>query len=355
MNKPRSILEKNPLAQLTWARLLEFVRSPGVIFWVFGFPVLLAIALGLAFRNQPPVPARVAVIGKAAPAVSSILQETEGVALVGKDRESALAALRAGRLDIIVIAQGTAQKATQITYRYDPTREECRTARLVLDNALQRASGRSDPVAVTEEPVTEVGGRYIDFLIPGLIGLNIMGSCMWGIGYAVVDARKRKLLKRFAATPMHRSHFLLSFMLSRLVFLIVEVIVLAVFGYLAFDVQVVGSMTAIAVIAAIGAFAFSGLAVLIAARPESTEVASGWMNFTMLPMWLLSGSFFAYDRFPDVLHPFIRMLPLTALNDSLRFIINDGASLAGVWSPVAVLLIWGTVGFSLALKLFRWQ
>jgi ABC-type multidrug transport system permease subunit len=208
---------------------------------------------------------------------------------------------------------------------------------------------------VTDETQAEAGGRYIDFLIPGLIGMNLMGSSLWGIGYAVVDTRKRKLLKRFAATPMARWHFLFAFIAARLVFLAAEVGVLLLFARLAFDVPLLGSWWTTALVCGAGALSFAGLAVLIAARPESTEVASGWMNFVMLPMYLLSGSFFSYERFPSWLQPLIRVLPLTALNDALRAVLNEGAGLLAVAGPLLILMAWGGVAFALAVRWFRWS
>ncbi|MCP4679270.1 MAG: ABC transporter permease [Deltaproteobacteria bacterium] len=344
-----------PLIELTLARLREFVRSPGTIFWVFVFPVLLAVALGIAFRNQPPESPRVAIVDKSGTGLADRLQGSKNLKITSLDEEEARKALRTGNVDILVRVISGQGKPPSVIYRYDPTRPESRHARLALDDILQRVFGRADVISVEDEQVTEVGGRYIDFLIPGLIGLNVMSSCMWGIGYAVVDSRRRKLLKRFAATPMHRSHFLLSFIFSRMVFLVAEVAALVFFGSLVFDVQVSGSFFHVGLLTVAGAFAFSGIALLIAARPENTEVASGWMNFVMLPMWLLSGSFFAYSRFPEFMLPFIRMLPLTALNDGLRAVINNGASFMVFWMELAILLAWGLVCFVVALASFRWQ
>jgi ABC-2 type transport system permease protein len=262
----------HPLWELTLARLLEFWRSPATIFWVFGFPVVLAVVLGIAFREKGEQSYRAAV-----------------------------------------------------------------------------------PEATLEEQTEQDNERYIDFLLPGLIGMNMMSSCMWGIGYAIVDSRKRKLLKRFAATPMNRAHYLLSFMFSRLLFLILEVGLLLLFGWLVFDVSVNGSLLAIWGIAVLGAMTFSGMSVLVASRTDSTEVASGWMNLIMMPMWLFSGAFFDYHRFPEIAHPFIRMLPLTAVNDSLRALVNDGSSLFTLGVELLVLVMWGGISFFLALRLFRWQ
>ncbi|MFH2008011.1 MAG: ABC transporter permease [bacterium] len=347
---------RHPLWELTLARLREFGREPGAVFWTFGFPVLLAVGLGIAFRNQPPEKVRVAVVGKGAEAdrTAERLANAKGITVVRLTQAKAGDSLGSGKVDLVVEA-APAGSPTPYLFRFDAARPASRNARLVVHDALQRALGRKDVAAVADRTVTKPGARYIDFLIPGLIGLNIMGSSMWGIGYAVVLARRRRLLKRLAATPMRRSHFLLSYMLSRIVFLAAEVVALVAFGWLVFDVAVRGNLLALGVISLIGALSFMGLALLVAARPESTEVASGWMNAAMLPMWLLSGSFFSYERFPEAVLPLIRGLPLTAFNDALRAVINNGASLWQTWPELAILTAWGAVTFTLALKLFRWQ
>jgi len=208
---------------------------------------------------------------------------------------------------------------------------------------------------VGEEKITEPGARYVDFLVPGLIGMNLMGSGLWGLGFTVVIARSRKLLKRFAATPMRRSHYLLSFMLSRLVFLVLEVAAVVMFAWLVFGFTVRGSWAGVIFITLLGGFTFSGIGLLVAARPTTIEGVSGLMNFIMLPMWLLSGTFFSSERFPHVLQPFIQALPLTALNNALRALMNEGATLSSNWISIAILLAWCLVSFIVALKIFRWQ
>ena len=105
----------------------------------------------------------------------------------------------------------------------------------------------------------------------------------------------------------------------------------------------------------LGGFTFSGIGLLVAARPTTIEGVSGLMNFIMLPMWLLSGTFFSSERFPQVLQPFIKALPLTALNDVLRAVMNEGQSLSVNWIPIAILLAWCVISFVVALKIFRWQ
>jgi ABC-2 type transport system permease protein len=348
---------RHPLLELTRARLLEFVREPEAIFWVFVFPVILALALGIAFRSPPVEIARAAVVSgsEAARRVVESLGRANGIEARLLSLREAEEALRKGRVDVVLRLREGGAAGPQVEFRFDPTRPEGRAARLAVDDALQRAAGRRNPVETAERPVTETGSRYIDFVIPGLVGLNLMGSGMWGIGFSVVVARTRKLLKRFAATPMRRSHYLLSFALSRLVGLVLEVAAVVGFGWAVFGVAVRGSLVDLAVLSLLGAATFAGIGLLVAARPRTIEAVSGWMNLVMLPMWLLSGTFFSYERFPVAVQPLIRALPLTALNDALRAVVNDGAPLASRWMELLILATWAGLSFVLAIRLFRWQ
>jgi ABC-2 type transport system permease protein len=346
---------RHPLYELTRSHLLEVTRELGVIFWVFGFPILLAIVLGIAFRSRGPEKAEVAVIGdegRRARAVEA-LSASPDLSVRTMTAAEAAEALRKAKVTLIVDV-GT-NSSTVTTYRFDPLQPESRIARLAAEDALERAAGRKDLLAAADVREQEHGRRYIDYLLPGLLGLNLMGSSLWGIGYAIVDARARKLMKRIAATPVRRAYYLASFALSRFVLLILEVIILVAFGAIAFDVHVQGSLLELGFVAMFGAASFAGLSLLVAARPSRPEVASGWMNALMMPMWLLSGSLFSYERYPEIFHPFLRILPLTALNDALRAIVNDGASVTALGPQLLVLAVWGSISFVLALRWFRWQ
>ncbi len=345
---------KHPLWEFTQVRFLEFIRDPEAIFWVFVFPVILALVLGTAFKNPQNAEIRVAVTGVEAQNLAARLSSSGShVKAVVMGRDEAYAALRSGRADLL--ARAESGSPSRVVFRFDPARPGSREARLLADKALQESFGRKDKIAIASEESREKGGRYIDFLIPALIGLNIMGGCMWGMGYAIVDFRRKKLIKRFAVTPMHRSHFLLAFVLSRVAFVLVEAGLLLGFGILVFGFTLFGSLAAFAVVCVLTLAAFAGIALLIAARATSTESASGWMNLVQVPMWLFSGSFFSNTRFPDAFQPAIRLLPLTAFNDAARAILNEGASLASVTPQCILLAAWGCLGFFLALKIFRWQ
>jgi ABC transporter DrrB family efflux protein len=241
------------------------------------------------------------------------------------------------------------------TYRYDPTHPESRATRLAVDAVLQRGLGRKDAFDAAEKKVPAPGASYVDWLVPGLIGMQIMNGSLWGIGFAIVEMRSRKLLKRFAVTPMKRHHFLLASAIHRSLVVGIEAVFLVLVAHLAFGVEVSGSKAAFGVVIALGTFSFLALALLVAARPKRTEVAAGLMNIPMIPQMIVSGVFFSSARFPEVVQPLIRALPLTALNDALRRIANEGGGLSSVARELTVLAAWGIGTLLLALKLFRWS
>ncbi len=240
-------------------------------------------------------------------------------------------------------------------YHFDPTRPDARIARLEVDDAIQRSAGRKDPVAFRESEIHEKGSRYIDFLLPGILGLNLMGTGIWGIGFSIVNARLKKTLKVMVATPMRKSDFLLAQIGSRFVFLILELVLILAFGVVAFQVPIRGSLAVLGLTAALGSLAFAGMGLLVASRARTLEAANGLMNLVMVPMWLLSGVFFSSERFPDAAQPFIKALPLTALNDALRAVMLEGKGLPAIGGMLAVLVAWALVSFASALKIFRWQ
>jgi ABC-2 type transport system permease protein len=337
---------------LLMARMKELKREPEVVFWVFVFPLLLALGLGIAFRNKPGDAVPVAIVAGAENAQSMLERSPQHTTfkIQMQSAEEARQGFRLGKFDLVIEPDGKGGLA----YRYDPARPESVLARAEVDDALQAAAGRKDVVATTAITSSEPGSRYIDFLIPGLLGMNLMNSGMWGLGFALVDMRQRKLLKRFVGTPMRRTDFLLALMSSRLVLMVIEVGLLLAFGAIAFHMKVLGSLFTIALLGALGAFTFGGIGLLTASRAQKIESVSGLINLVMMPMWIFSGVFFSYERFPVLVQPLIKALPLTALNDALRASILEGTPLLQQWSRLMVLALWGGISFVLALKWFRW-
>jgi ABC-type multidrug transport system permease subunit len=333
----------SPLLQLTLLRIREYAREPESLFWVFAFPVLMALALGIAFRSPSNPPVRVGVTASPALApVRASLERLRGFE-VRVD-----AALRDGVVHLVVVGWSPP------VYRYDPTRAESRLARLAVEDALQRAGGRADRWTAADQQVITPGSRYIDWLVPGLLGMNIMSTSLWGIAFSVVTTRTRKLLKRLVATPMRRRDFLLSQILGRLVFLAFEVAVLVCFAWLAFDVRIRGAIVLVAGLSLLGAISSAGLALLVASRAKTVEAVSGLLNVVMLPMWILSGVFFSTANFPEAMQPLIKALPLTALNDALRAVMLEGATAGALALDAGILTVWMVASFGLALRWFRW-
>ena len=336
------------LVQLTLVRFLETMREPEALFWIFAFPILLAAGLGIAFRNRP---AEVLKIATTNPVLAQSLEREKLLSVQQLDMQSAEDALRTGKVALLAVPNANGS----VVYRYDDTNPEGRTARMLANRAVQEAAGRVDPITTSDDFLREPGSRYIDFLIPGLIGMNLMGSAIWGMGFTVVDARRKKLLKRLIATPMPKQYFLLSYLFSRILMLVLEVGIVLGFGVWIFHVPMRGSLFDLGVVCLLGSLSFSAIGLLLASRAKTIEAASGLMNAVMLPMWIASGVFFSAQRFPDIVQPLIKALPLTAAIDALRANMLQGANLAHVAPQMAVLAAWLLVCFVLALKLFRWR
>jgi ABC-type multidrug transport system permease subunit len=363
-----SALARHPLAQLTLVRFLEFLREPEALFWVFIFPVLLAAGLGLAFRNRPPDVLKIAAV---TPHLAAALKQEKLLDVQWLSVAAAERALREGKVALVATPDprilrgdasglsgetpGAVHELEGVVYEYDDTNPEGRTARMLADRAIQRSAGRVDAVESNDRMLREPGSRYIDFLIPGLLGMNLMGSAIWGMGFTIVDSRRKKLMKRLVATPMPRHYYLLSFALSRLLLLVLEVGVLVGFGALVFRVPLRGSLVDLGALCVLGSMSFGAIGLLIASRVQTIEAANGLMNLVMLPMWIVSGVFFSAQRFPDLLQPVIKVLPLTALIDALRANMLQGAGFVQLAPQMAILGVWMVVCFTVALRIFRWR
>jgi ABC-type multidrug transport system permease subunit len=339
----------HPLIELALARLREFAREPEAIFWAFIFPILMSVTLAIAFPGSGSKPAIVGIEpGDGANGIREALGHAPGVTVREMAPGSEARALREGEVHLLVVPTDPP------TYRFDPARDESRVARLLVDDALKHAAGRTDPWTAREDPMQVPGSRYVDWLIPGIVGLNIMGTSMWGIGFSIVQARMRKLLKRLVASPMRKREYLLAQIGGRLVLLAPEAGVPLVFGVFILGLPIRGSLLTVSIVCLIGALAFGGIGLLTASRARTFEAISGLMNLAMVPMWVLSGVFFSSSNFPQAVQPLIQALPLTALIDALRGVVLDGVGLAGVARELAILGAWGLGGFAIALRIFRW-
>jgi ABC-type multidrug transport system permease subunit len=322
-------------------------REPEAIFWIFIFPILLAVGLGIAFRDRPP---DVLPVAATSAQLTQALAADSGLRAAEMDEASGKRALATGAVLLLAVEQPGG-----VAYEYDDTNPDARTARLLADHAIQVAAGQHEAAPTRNELVHETGSRYIDFVVPGLLGMNLMGSAIWGLGFAIVEARQKKLLKRMVASPMPRWQYLAAFLLSRLLMLVIEVVAFLGFAGLVFGVPFRGSLLELGFLCVLTSMSFSALGLLISSRARTMEAASGLMNLVMLPMWILSGVFFSASRFPAVIQPFVRALPLTAANEAFRANMLQGVGLNHLVLQVGILLVWLVAPFLVSLRIFRWR
>jgi ABC-2 type transport system permease protein len=376
-------LRYNQLWQLTIALLREIIREPGVLFWGILFPILMSLGLGIAFTKKADVVRKVAVITNAeanTPADSSLSlrsflrenceknSDTEKNSYQWKlqikdsklgnsvfyfyklDWKQALLFLKRGTINVIVI-----EKEGETEYHFDPQNPDAQLTYIKLNSIIGQGKVIPSETNPNVKPLTVTGTRYIDFLVPGLITMGVMMSCMWGISYGLIEKRSKKLLRRLVATPMKKSHFLIAQITVRIVMNFVESLVLFVFALIAFKMTIQGDITALMLMFIAGNFAFAGIAVFVSSHTSNTEVGNGLINAVVFPMMVLSGIFFSYHNFPDWSISVIQLLPLTILTDGIRSIFNEGAGLKEVALPIIVLSTTGVLFFTAGLRIFKWH
>ncbi len=380
MNK---LIRYNQLWQLILSLFKEIIREPGVLFWGILFPILMSVGLGIAFTKKADVIRKVAVniLPERVPAIDTSFSlgsflETMCEKNLSPDSDSyqwklnlkndklgnsvfyfysmnwdqAMTMLKRGTINVVV-----REKDGQPEYHFDPQNSDAQLTYIKLNNIIGKGGVIPSETTADVKPLTVKGTRYIDFLVPGLITMGVMMSCMWGISYGLIEKRSKKLLRRFVATPMKKSHFLFAQVSVRIIMNFVESLVLLIFSMIAFRMTIQGDITALFLIFLAGNFAFAGIAVFVSSHTSNTEVGNGLINAVVFPMTILSGIFFSYHNFPDWSIKFIQPLPLTLMTDGIRSIFNEGAGFREVTLPIVILFSTGALFFGAGLKIFKWH
>jgi ABC-2 type transport system permease protein len=373
----------NQLRQLTMAQVRELIREPGVLFWGILFPILMSLGLGIAFTKKADIIRKVAVIlpdreTVASDSSSNLIHfleincetlnpdDKEGYSwkLTLKDNKlgnsiflfyemdwkNAMMMLKRGTVNVVL-----AENEGQVVYHFDPMNSDAQLSYLKLNGIIGGGQIVASEGNANIQPLTVKGTRYIDFLVPGLITMGVMMSCMWGISYGIIEKRSKKLLRRLVATPMRKSHFLVALITVRIIMNFIESAVLFLFALIVFKIVIQGSIAALLIMFLAGNIAFAGIAVFVSSHTSNTEVGNGLINFVVFPMMVLSGIFFSYHNFPDWSIPVIQKLPLTMMTDGIRSIFNEGAGFHEVTLPVLILVATGVVFFTAGLKIFKWH
>ncbi|MBN1182162.1 MAG: ABC transporter permease [Bacteroidales bacterium] len=360
---------KHPLIQLTFAHIKEYVREPGALFWSFGFPILMALGLGVAFSGKKQIVHSVALVpshiqSDTIVASRILYSEVEmGDTTLEKTFESefgktkynfyitdwnnAELLMKRGMVSCILT-----EKNNAITFHSDPLNPEAELIGIQLDEYFK--TGNPKTFRGDLEPLYTKGLRYIDFLIPGLLCLSTMMSVMWGVCYSLIERRSKKLLRRMIATPMKKYHLLLAMWASRLMILISDTIILLVFARLFFHIEIQGQIFALILLLIAGNFCFFGISILISSRTSNLQLGNGLISLVTTPMMVLSGIFFSYKNFPAWLIKGIKVLPLTELVDNMRAVFNEGAGLVQVWPGVVILTVTGIVFFFAGIRIYKW-
>tara|TARA_Y100001980_G_C14556910_1_gene353408 strand:+ start:44112 stop:45167 length:1056 start_codon:yes stop_codon:yes gene_type:complete len=347
------------LILLTGVELKEYIREPGVLFWAIFFPILLALGLGLAFSGGGEMEKTVAIVCADTDCTFpyDLSEESKGKLLgnekIGYTRyqfektswDESILMLKKGMISMILKVDGE-----DIQYHFDPNNAEANYAYLQLSAAIKGEAPDPGNITVLEQ----AGTRYIDFLIPGLLAMGVMMSCMWGISYSNVDRRNKKLLRRMVATPMKKYNYVASQLVSRLMLSAIEVLLLVGITKWIFDISVTGSILAVVLLVIAGNVAFTGLAILIASRTANTQIANGLINLVVMPMMIMSGIYFSYHNFPDFMIAVIQFLPLTILADSIRTVFLEGATLINVLPQMISLFVFGLVSYGLGIRIYKW-
>jgi len=366
---------RKPIIQLILIQFREFYREPGILFWAIVFPVLMAWGLGIAFTHkaeqkrdiafienhtQPDTLFRGIITNYAKKDSSSKEHFLRYVIRSGNKKtgftvyrfipstwEKSAKLLKQGSILIII-----EEKEGKLFYHYDPFNNDAQLTYMQLSSFISK--GKPLEPAAEIKPLTQKGTRYIDFLVPGLIALNLMMSTMWGISYSLIEKRSKKLLRRMVATPMKKSSFMLSQLIARLVLNILEAFIVFIFAYFYFGITIQGNFIALIILYFAGMLCFTGISILVSSRTANTYVGNGLINAVVMPMMVLSGIFFSYHNFPDVVIPYIQALPLTILGDGIRSIFIEGAGFGEIFSPTIILSLIGILTFGVGLKIYKW-
>ena len=368
-------MKRNPLIQLILIHYREFIREPGILFWSIIFPVLMAWVLGIAFSKQNELVQQVALVEDSVHLnadMSQFLKDAVHTESPEKDEpdyyektiqneklgktsykflmtdwDGGLLLLKRGQVNLILRVY-----PDSVEYYFDPLNPQAKMVYIMLSSAINNEQLIYETASIN--PLTQKGNRYIDFLIPGLLAMGVMNSLLWGISYALIDMRSKKLMRRMVATPMKRSEFLISIFVARLSITIIEALLLLSFAFAYFHISIQGSLPALILIFLAGNIAFSGIAILISCRTANSRIGTGLINVITLPMTVLSGVFFSYHNFPDKVIPFIQKLPLTMMADSVRSVFIEGAGIAQVGLNALVLTTLGLLCFAIGLRFYKW-
>ncbi|MEX2445039.1 MAG: ABC transporter permease [Alkalispirochaeta sp.] len=326
------------------ARTMEFVRDRGTFFWNLLFPVVLVFGFAFAFSGQDQTLFTVGILGE--PGEDFPFMEIEQIEFIRYDgsdlsAEEVVERVRRHQLDMALDFESG---------RYYVNRQSANGP--VLRRLLESTVGT---VPLQEEAVSGEPIRYVDWVVPGIIGMNMMFSCLFGVGFVIVRYRKNGVLKRLKATPVSAFTFISAQAASRLMIVVVTsaVVYAGTNAFLNFVMH--GSYLLLLLLTSLAILCMIAVGLVFASRIKSEELAGGLLNLVTFPMIILSGVFFSLEGTPQIMQRVSRALPLTHFTEGARAIMIEGAGFAQVAPNLAYLVIVTLLLLALAAGLFRWE
>lgn len=355
---------------ITRASLKATFRSPQSVFFSLFFPIVLiwifgslggngAASVNVAFENGAD---------KTLPIYSS-LRNDPVLKVTDPSQKDIEDELRKGRITAIIDVQRNADSSRHAPYLLrlrtsSASQRDLSLLRSVLSariNQLDSAAYPQRPTVATVQTLMMEGGRryrMIDFFLPGMIGFSLIGAAVFSIAFSFYSLRETLVLKRMYSTPIKRIYIILGESMAKVIFQLTTVIVLIAFGYFMYHFTLANGIFTflnMLLLSFLALVVFMGFGFLITGVARNQNVIPIYANLFMFPQYFLSGTFFSKSALPDFLQPIISLLPLTALNDAMRNVAFEGASLWSCWPQMLVLLVWGVVIYAVTAKVFRWE
>ena len=353
---------------VTRASLRSITRSPSAVVFTLLFPLIFILVFG--FLDNPGVQLDLGIHSETDKnnEVFNTLNKAPGIKLIEDESDDELYHdLEKGRIDGVLTIRLNPDTAGPRYFLDMQTSASSMDNGAVLKSVMENIVNKlnlkdfKQSALVAEIRPSQVQGRKyssIDFILPGQLGFSLLSTGVFGTAFVFFNFRQTLVIKRFFATPIRKPYILLGEALSRLIFSLIGALFVITVGYFAFGftlVHGIGTALIMLLLSTIGLIVFMGFGFIISGLAKNESMIPPLANIITLPQFLLSGTFFPIDAFPSWLQPVCKILPLTYLNDAMRKVAFEGASLFDIAWPLFVMLIWGVVVYAGAVKFFKWE
>lgn len=367
----KSYSQLKAMLAITKAGLISIFRSPSAVAFSFAFPLIFILVFGfLGGSTRVSLRAAFAAGTDTTTELYKTIRNIPGITTIEKPEQEIREDLEKGRLTAIIsIQKNTTASSPGYFIRLKSSEavnpQNTEVLRSILKSIVSNFDKRNYPNALTiaeiSNDVEKIPGRTyrtIDFILPGQLGFSLLSAGVFGVAFLFFNLRQQLVLKRFFATPVSRTGIVLGEGLSRVIFQLITAVVILLVGYFFFHFTLVNGWLTffeLLVLSFIGLIVFMAFGFVVSGIAKSESTIPPLANIVTLPQFLLAGTFFPIDNFPNWLQPICRVLPLTHLNDAMRNVAFEGAHLTDCGKQIGILILWAIAGYALAVKVFRWE